>query len=1030
MLFLALFVSLPLAAVGSPRLLRHEISADGQSRALQPPLETIQLHQLPAVRGCSDCCNDGHDFVPCADVELCAKAWKKQSGRFALVFSYVGKMPATALPFLRSAKAAADLAEADLLLLLPEADAADVHPDMRRSLRDAGVETRLVNWTLPPKMKFTRKENWCGQKDLIRLHALGLDSYDAVAYFDNDIEFQGDIRPLLQCAAAGHFLTTNGGIGEALNVGFFAAKPRKELLQAAEDFASEASYSQESGWAREGWKPCGGYYVGGECGQGFFHTVFYKRQAALKERLLKVGEKFTALQVDKCVWNYQTSFQCKADFDCARVRVHHKPMKPGSDPHECLKRQYSSLRTQNQSLLHSGVKPVKQRFGFYFPVHDQIEGVVEVLKSARRFYPEAPIYVLQDGGSMDFGPLCRMARFNCTFQRASGENSRWNPHSWFARMRAATLALGTEYVIYLEPDVKITRRHTIDPKHDAGGVFDNFNPAMSAETKAYLERLGRERQPCFNVSWVHFGLCGGSYYRAAAVLDAFEAAQVLRIDWRGLRAKEGVDKAVSSDFAMLVALSARGYTVYPWEEAAQHFQDAPTEVAKLKEFRKKWPGCNESAAFQHNHKELYHAPMEDDERAAVQHFVDNAPDTTCHGCVWYEDGTPNTLAFIPSEPPEVEGELSFSYVGALLTSSPCTAHQRSEQADSLIDHPDYILNAGSNGLPLAEHQPSWLVKQDVLVVDARRQEKGGMLIVQPVFMEAGPLWGREDVASRPRWLRAILATNRFHARQHGHAMVIRWLPSKPQLLQWQQDQCGQLSVQECTKKNERENFNWEKHKLLEEYLQSSQNFSHVMMLDADAALVRDHDVLGKMAAELRAQRRDVFLTNEDWLLHGEKRINGGVILAKNSQWSKDLFRDTFEAHQQGPKGLQAWRIGIQDHQCSSNEQICLNDALGARNMSARVLLASGISYNRGGCTLKHCGEPVSDESMQEKGLQDERLEVLHFMGDHTMADKVLCDGPKDLTGDGPKGYGCSVSGSLLDSPLSVGQLREPAFLCC
>lgn len=29
----------------------------------------------------------------------------------------------------------------------------------------------------------------------------------------------------------------------------------------------------------------------------------------------------------------------------------------------------------------------------------------------------------------------------------------------------------------------------------------------------------------------------------------------------------GVDKAVSSDFAMLVALSARGYTVYPWEAA-------------------------------------------------------------------------------------------------------------------------------------------------------------------------------------------------------------------------------------------------------------------------------------------------------------------------------------------------------------------------------------------------------------------------------------------------------------------------------
>ena len=31
----------------------------------------------------------------------------------------------------------------------------------------------------------------------------GLDEYDAVAYFDNDIEFQGDITPLLRCASTG-----------------------------------------------------------------------------------------------------------------------------------------------------------------------------------------------------------------------------------------------------------------------------------------------------------------------------------------------------------------------------------------------------------------------------------------------------------------------------------------------------------------------------------------------------------------------------------------------------------------------------------------------------------------------------------------------------------------------------------------------------------------------------------------------------------------------------------------------------------
>ncbi len=29
----------------------------------------------------------------------------------------------------------------------------------------------------------------------------------------------------------------------------------------------------------------------------------------------------------------------------------------------------------------------------------------------------------------------------------------------------------------------------------------------------YLEKMGRERNPKFNISWIHFGLSGGSYYR-------------------------------------------------------------------------------------------------------------------------------------------------------------------------------------------------------------------------------------------------------------------------------------------------------------------------------------------------------------------------------------------------------------------------------------------------------------------------------------------------------------------------------------
>lgn len=107
--------------------------------------------------------------------------------------------------------------------------------------------------------------------------------------------------------------------------------------------------------------------------------------------------------------------------------MHHKPMKPGSDPRECLKTKGKVLASKTSSPIsatsHSLVRllstnePARHkdgdktaRFGFYFPVHDQVEGVIEVLKSARHFYPEAPIYVLQDGGSVDFSPLCKLPR--------------------------------------------------------------------------------------------------------------------------------------------------------------------------------------------------------------------------------------------------------------------------------------------------------------------------------------------------------------------------------------------------------------------------------------------------------------------------------------------------------------------------------------------------------------------------------------------------------------------------------------------
>jgi len=304
------------------------------------------------------------------------------------------------------------------------------------------------------------------------------------------------------------------------------------------------------------------------------------------------------------------------------------------------------------------------------------------------------------------------------------------------------------------------------------------------------------------------------------------------------------------------------------------------------------------------------------------------------------------------------------------------------------------------GLPVADgRRPGWLVREDALVIDARAPGGGGILILQPVLRDSSSQWGKKQ-GSRPQWLRAILATNREHARRHGHAMVMRAQPTQPQLTPWQVRNCGKKSVPACVRLNERENFNWEKHLMMSEYLLNGQNFSHVLMLDADAALVQpDRDTLRGIADSLHHEGKDLFLTDEDWLLYGEGRINGGLMFAKNTNFTKALFQDTFHAHVRGPAQLKNWKIGAKDMECSSNEQICLNDlwrGKGKPFFAPFATMASGKRYNRGA------------ERGGVNHITDPDVEIMHWMGgSKASADQALCNGVRDLTGGGPHGYGCA-----------------------
>jgi len=221
-----------------------------QSSALRVKAESLQEEEEAAVKfksdnailsrytsqpmskepGCKDCCMNGYDITSCFDVDTCA-ANGPANGRYALVLTMIHvKWLNDFLPNIASMKAAAEsMGNTDVLLMMTREDEQQLQERHRQVLKKYSIKVSLVDWSLPPDLKFRRDDCcWCGRQDFVRLHVLALEGYDAVAYYDSDIQFQGDISPILKCAATGKFITTSGGAADDLNVGFFCTSSRSK----------------------------------------------------------------------------------------------------------------------------------------------------------------------------------------------------------------------------------------------------------------------------------------------------------------------------------------------------------------------------------------------------------------------------------------------------------------------------------------------------------------------------------------------------------------------------------------------------------------------------------------------------------------------------------------------------------------------------------------------------------------------------------------------------------------------------------
>ncbi|CAK0875322.1 unnamed protein product [Prorocentrum cordatum] len=234
----------------------------------------------------------------------------------------------------------------DILMIMLRRHVHSTSRSVLEDLRAKGIQVVPVDWDLPPGtwvpvmrsgeiFHTGMQKGWCGPMDLMRLHIFGLASYDAVMYVDGDVELQGDVTPVLRCAATGRLLTTSGTMAP-VNFAMIATRPDERMLRAAEIFARNSSFTRVDGWAGGGYRPSDSKYIGAECGQGFMHTLYYKATTnalaywSLKEAGI-LPEDVKADQLDRCIWNYHGHEKCGVagkTFDCSLVRVHHKPKDP------------------------------------------------------------------------------------------------------------------------------------------------------------------------------------------------------------------------------------------------------------------------------------------------------------------------------------------------------------------------------------------------------------------------------------------------------------------------------------------------------------------------------------------------------------------------------------------------------------------------------------------------------------------------------------------------------------------------------
>eukprot|EP00931_Biecheleriopsis_adriatica_P121247 TRINITY_DN96333_c0_g1_i1.p1 TRINITY_DN96333_c0_g1~~TRINITY_DN96333_c0_g1_i1.p1 ORF type:complete len:521 (-),score=74.09 TRINITY_DN96333_c0_g1_i1:30-1592(-) len=298
--------------------------------------EKYSLQSVPAR------CSHAGRVVPCFD-PLTADCIDYEFMPWSRAFVFTHDLRAEYAPnwsSLRWLKEWASRNHIDVVLIVPKRDIAQ-HPlgkEVVKQLGNLGIrihEVDWVDWDLEKMRKVpsgkmhhwdTVLNSWCISRDLFKLHVFGLDHYEAVVFYDNDVFVAADndsaaFDSLFRCARQGYFMATSySGAFEPLAAGMFALQPSKQVLRALRHYLRDyATYWLNQGWDGTGFGPWGcldasdkwclrSWHVGGECGQGLLYSLFFKENPIFNAALATVeppAVKPIGVMIDGCIWAFE-----------------------------------------------------------------------------------------------------------------------------------------------------------------------------------------------------------------------------------------------------------------------------------------------------------------------------------------------------------------------------------------------------------------------------------------------------------------------------------------------------------------------------------------------------------------------------------------------------------------------------------------------------------------------------------------------------------------------------------------------------